>query len=114
MGSLSRFSVRWNRGEGARRVRALSYMFPQQELILQHNGFDVLQYRQSIYRLFESGGGKGMNHLYIGPPSSGKTALTRALLVLFGEGAFVKPQVGTSLALQVGAKLAGPGGGIQR
>ena len=33
-------------------------------------------------------------------PCNGKTALTRPLLALFAERAFVKPQVGTSFALE--------------
>ena len=48
----------------------------------------------------QGGGGKGLNHFYIGEPNSGKTALTRPLLALFGKYAFVKPQVQTSFALQ--------------
>ena len=54
----------------------------------------------SILALFEAGGGKGLNHMYIGELSSGKTGLTRALLALFGAYAFLKPQVGTTFALQ--------------
>ena len=44
--------------------------------------------------------------MYIGEPSSGKTGLTKPLLALFGTYAFLKPQVGTSFALQglIGAK----------
>jgi hypothetical protein len=70
------------------------------EHILVHNGIDVLRYRRSVLALFKGGGGKGLNHLYVGVPSSGKTALTKPLLALFDTGAFVKPQVGTSFALQ--------------
>ncbi len=40
----------------------------------------------------KEGGGKGLNHFYIGAPNSGKTALTRALLALLGKDCFVKPQ----------------------
>lgn len=40
--------------------------------------------------LFTHRGGKGWNHLYIGEPSTGKTALTRPLLSLFGKHAFVR------------------------
>ena len=63
-------------------------------------------YRCSIVRLFQAGGGKNLNHCYIGAPNSGKTGLTRPLLSLFGADAFLKPQVGTSFALQglIGAK----------
>lgn len=68
--------------------------------------FHHARYCASVYELFKHGGGKALNHFYIGPPNSGKTALTRPVLELFGESAFVKPQVGTSFALAgiIGAK----------
>ena len=74
--------------------------------ILQLNSIDVAAYCASMLELFEHGGGKGLNHYYVGAPNTGKTALTRALLELFGAAAFRKPQVGTSFALAglVGAK----------
>lgn len=48
----------------------------------------------------------GLNHFYVGEPNSGKTALTRPILALFGSAAFAKPQVGTTFALAglIGAK----------
>jgi hypothetical protein len=69
------------------------------EKILTNQGISVADYRASVLRLFEGGGGKGLNHLYIGEPSSGKTGLTKPLLALFREYAFLKPQVGTTFAL---------------
>ena len=70
------------------------------------DAFHRVRYCASIYELFKHGGGKALNHFYIGPPNSGKTALTRPVLELFGEAGFVKPQVGTSFALAglIGAK----------
>ena len=68
--------------------------------ILTCNSFNVQVYRQSVFKLFQSGGGKGLNHLYIGEPNSGKTALTKPIVALFGTEAFLKPQVGTTFALQ--------------
>ena len=73
---------------------------PAWEQILTLNGHNVMAYCESVYQAFAAGGGKGFAHLYIGEPSSGKTALTRALLELFGDKAFVKPQAGTSFALE--------------
>ena len=75
------------------------HAIPGWEKILTNQGFSVAEYRASVRRLFEEGGGKGLNHLYIGEPSSGKTGLTKPLLALFGEYAFLKPQVGTTFAL---------------
>lgn len=78
------------------------------EQVLTLNGHDVQAYKQSVLQLLISGGGKGVNHFYIGEASSGKTALTRPLLALYGDYAFVKPQVGTTFALAglVGCKAA--------
>ena len=80
---------------------------PAWEQILCLNHIDVDAYCASLYCMFEAGGGKGNNHLYIGAPNSGKTALTRAPLSLFGGTAFVKPQVGTTFILAglIGAKV---------
>ena len=72
---------------------------PGWEHLLQHNQIDSAAYRQSVVRLFQSGGGKGFNHFYYGAPSSGKTALTRPILALFKQYAMLKPQVGTSFPL---------------
>jgi len=63
------------------------------EQILQLNGYSPAEYCQSMLELFQHGGGKNLNHYYVGEPNSGKTALTRPLLALFGDRAFVKPQV---------------------
>lgn len=54
---------------------------PAWELILRRNQVDVDYYKDCILRLFRQGGGKGANHFYYGAPSSGKTALTRPVLV---------------------------------
>ena len=70
------------------------------EEILTGNNINVDVYRASVRNLFASGGGKACNHFYVGAPSTGKTALTRPVLALFGDYAFVKPQVKTSFALQ--------------
>ena len=74
--------------------------------ILAVNHIDEARYLASLRDLFAGGGGKGLNHFYVGDPSTGKTALTRPLLALFGKYAFVKPQVHTTFALQgvIGAK----------
>ena len=82
------------------------HAIPGWEHILAINGFNVAHYRLSILELFKAGGGKCLNHMYIGEPSSGKTGLTRPLIALFGAYAFLKPQVGTSFALQglIGSK----------
>ena len=79
---------------------------PAWEQILTLNGIDVAAYCASIDSLFRHGGGKDLNHFYVGPPSSGKTALTRPVLALFGATAFAKPQSPTTFALAglVGAK----------
>ena len=79
---------------------------PGWQEILVTNGFDVDAYRRSVLQLFQAGGGKALNHLYLGEASSGKTGLTKPLCALFGEYAFLKPQVGTTFALQgmVGCK----------
>ena len=79
---------------------------PGWRIILQTNAIDEVRYLESLRALFEEGGGKGLNHFYIGDPSTGKTALTRPLLALFGKLAFVKPQVHTTFALHglIGAK----------
>ena len=58
--------------------------------ILTTNGFDVNRYFASLRALFEGGGGKGLNHFYVGDPSTGKTALTRPLLALFAKGGIRK------------------------
>ena len=81
---------------------------PGWEHILVINGIDVASYRQSVLKMFASGGGKNANHMYVGEPNSGKTGLTKPLLKLFGSYAFLKPQVGTTFALQglIGAKAA--------
>ena len=72
------------------------------------NDIDVGAYRRSVFKMFCSGGGKNANHMYVGEPNSGKTGLTKPLLKLFGSRCFLKPQVGTTFALQglVGAKAA--------
>ena len=74
--------------------------------ILSTNGIDVDKYFASIRQLFEEGGGKGLNHFYLGDPSTGKTALTRPILALFGDQAFAKPQAHTTFPLfgLIGAK----------
>jgi hypothetical protein len=69
------------------------------EQVLSLNLHDIVEYKRSVLRLLIGGGGKALNHLYIGAPNSGKTALTRPLLALFGRDAFLKPQVDTSFAL---------------
>ena len=76
------------------------------EEILRVNGIDRPRYCRSILELFRHGGGKDLNHFYVGGADSGKTALTRPILALYGDAAFLKPQVGTSFALAgiVGAK----------
>ena len=76
------------------------------EEILELNGINVVGYCSSIMALLGHGGGRGLNHYYVGPPRSGKTALTRPLLALFGASAFTKPTAHTSFPLQglVGAK----------
>ena len=82
------------------------HAIPGWEMILTRNGFDVAEYCASMRKLFLEGGGKALNHLYVGEPNSGKTGLTKPLLALFGSYTFLKPQVGTSFALQglVGAQ----------
>ena len=82
------------------------HTIPGWEHILSINGFNVAEYRLSILELFRAGGGKGLNHMYIGEPSSGKPGLTRALIALIGAYAFLNPQVGTAFALQglIGSK----------
>ncbi|CAL1173709.1 unnamed protein product [Cladocopium goreaui] len=72
---------------------------PGWNFLLEHNGIAIADYRDSIVRLFQSGGGKGMNHFYYGAPSSGKTALTRPILALFKQYVMLKPQVATSFPL---------------
>jgi len=74
--------------------------------ILVMSQINAQQYCASVLELFRHGGGKGLNHFYVGEPNSGKTALTRPVLQLFGATAFVKPTVGTTFALQgvIGAK----------
>ena len=67
---------------------------------LRINGVSEADYTESLRALVQTGGGKGVNHFCIGEPSTGKTALTRPLLALFGKYAFVKPQVATTFALQ--------------
>ena len=54
---------------------------PGWEFILRLNGIDVDFYKDAVLRLFQHGGGKGFNHYYYGAPSSGKTALTRPIIV---------------------------------
>jgi hypothetical protein len=78
------------------------------EQVLTLNSHCVRSYQESILRLLVEGGGKDLNHFYIGEASSGKTALTRPLLALFGWEAFVKPQAGTTFAFQgmVGCRAA--------
>ena len=71
-----------------------------QQEILRLNHINEAVYCKSLYDMFAGGGGKDLNHLYIGAPNTGKTALTRAPLALFGTKAFVKPQVNTSFALE--------------
>ena len=66
---------------------------PGWQSILSLNGIDESRYVASLRALFMGGGGKGLNHFYVGDPNTGKTALTRPLLALFGKDAFVKPQV---------------------
>ena len=56
-------------------------------MILQLNGHNIYEYKTSVLRLLLSGGGKGFNHFYIGEPNSGKTALVRPLLALYGHAA---------------------------
>jgi len=73
---------------------------PGWQHILRANGISEQEYLESVQELFQAGGGKGVNHFYVGGPSTGKTALTRPLLALFGKYAFVKPQVSTTFALQ--------------
>ena len=41
------------------------------EDILSRNGIDRAVYCAAILELFRHGGGKGLNHFYVGPPSSG-------------------------------------------
>ena len=79
---------------------------PGWEQVLVLNGVSVQEYKDSVVAMFEGGGGKGLNHMYIGDPSTGKTALTRPVLALFGSDAFVKPQKDTTFALEglIGAK----------
>jgi len=52
------------------------------EHVLEINGIQSEQYRRSVLKLFEGGGGKALNHFYTGQPSSGKTALVRPVMVL--------------------------------
>ena len=80
---------------------------PGWELILVLNKIDITAYRASLLAAFQGGGGKGLNHLYIGAPSTGKTALTRPILALFDTFAFVKPQKDTTFALEglIGAQV---------
>ena len=73
---------------------------PGWQHILRVNGINEQGYLESVQELFQEGGGKAVNHFYVGDPSTGKTALTRPLLALFGKYAFVKPQVATTFALQ--------------
>ena len=73
---------------------------PGWEQILSLNSIDIFDYRKSLLAAFRGGGGKGLNHMYIGAPSTGKTALTRPILALFGTFAFVKPQKDTTFALE--------------
>ena len=61
---------------------------------------NVKSYKSSVLATFRSGGGKGHNHMYTGAPSSGKTAMTRPILALFGSLAFVKLQKDTTFALE--------------
>ena len=79
---------------------------PAWQQILSLNHVNEAGYCNALYNTFKAGGGKGLNHLYIGTANTGKTALTRPLLALFGERAFVKPQVGTTFALEglIGSK----------
>jgi hypothetical protein len=44
--------------------------------ILEVNEIDRAAYCAAILELFESGGGKGLNHFYVGPPSSGILRVT--------------------------------------
>jgi len=67
--------------------------------VLIINGHDVEAYKRSMLMMFMCGGGKARNHFYVGKANSGKTALTRPVMALFGDECFVKPQVGTSFAL---------------
>ena len=76
------------------------HAIPGWQHILYINNIDEAGYIRSVRMLFETGGGKGVNHFYVGDPNTGKTALTRPLLALFGKYAFVKPQVSTTFALQ--------------
>ena len=76
------------------------HAIPGWQHILRVNGVNEQDYLRSVRVLFEVGGGKGVNHFYVGAPNTGKTALTRPLLALFGKYAFVKPQVSTTFALQ--------------
>ena len=80
---------------------------PGWEHILKVNSIPIPAYVASVLALFREGGGKRLNHFYVGAPNSGKTALTRPLLALFGRYAFVKPQVGTTFAMQglIGAQV---------
>ena len=73
---------------------------PGWEQILTLNGIDVSAYRASLLSAFKEGGGKWLNHMYVGAPSTGKTALTRPVLALFEKYAFVKPQKDTTFALE--------------
>ena len=62
---------------------------PGWEFILRLNGIDVGFCKYAVLRLFQHGGGKRFNHYYYGAPSSGKTALTRAIIVPWLSYGFV-------------------------
>ena len=62
---------------------------PGWEFIRRLNGIDVDFYKDAVLRLFQHGGGKGFNHYYYGAPSSGKTALTRPIIVPWLSYGFV-------------------------
>ena len=47
---------------------------PGWEQILSVNNVEPARYWRALWATFRGGGGKGLNHLYIGAPNSGKTA----------------------------------------
>jgi hypothetical protein len=77
----------------------LLYFVVLAPLCPSHSGYELP--RATLAVGCKEGGGKGLNHFYIGAPNSGKTALTRPLLALLGKDCFVKPQVGVLQAFML-------------
>jgi hypothetical protein len=64
------------------------------EGVLREQNIPVLPYRKSLYRLFAEGGGRTLNHLYVGAPSSGKSFLCLSIAKVFPGMTFFKPESG--------------------